>query len=264
MNGCRLDVMVGDVAEVYNGPGAALWEMLMGEQIHVGGVDETDALAIMAGVTAESHVLDVCSALGGPARHLARRYGCRVTGLDVTLRMYQEAVRRTAAAGLSDRVSFRWGDALDMPFHAASFDVVWGQDAWCYVTDKGRLIRECARVLRPGGVIAFTDWLQTGPMPSETWHALHEFMVFPYIETLDGYAALLADAGLTVTVEEDLSVDFAVQLDIYLRQMQEQHRDRIVAACGDEMYKEAVAGITLWRNAAEAGLVGRGRFIARK
>ena len=61
----KLDVGIENVNEVYDGPGGILWEMLMGEQIHVGGADETDILARKAKVTASSHVLDVCSALGG-------------------------------------------------------------------------------------------------------------------------------------------------------------------------------------------------------
>ena len=167
----------------------------MGEQIHVGGASETDVLAQKAGITANSHVLDVCSALGGPARYLARKYGCRVTGLDATPRMYEEAIRRTEEAGLSGKIDYKLGNAVDMPFRANTFDVVWGQDAWCYVTDKERLIRECARVVKAGGVVAFTDWLETGPMTDEEWMALHMFMVFPYVETLDGYAALAEAAG---------------------------------------------------------------------
>jgi ubiquinone/menaquinone biosynthesis C-methylase UbiE len=259
-----LDVTVEDVCAVYNGPGGILWELLMGEQIHVGGAIETDRLARKAGVTSESHVLDVCSALGGPARHLARNYGCRVTGLDVTRRMQQEAVRRTEKANLSDLVSFHFGNALDLPFSTGRFDVVWGQDAWCYVTDKARLIQECSRVIKPGGVVAFTDWLQTGSMTEEEWQSLLAFMVFPYMETLDGYVSLVEDAGLTVEEQEDLSEDFAARTDIYLQHLREQHRKRIVTAYGEEMYREALAGITLWRDAAAAGKVGRGRVIARK
>ena len=101
MDKCRLDVGIENVTEEYDGPGGVLWEMLMGEQIHVGGAKETDILARKAGMTAGSHVLDVCSALGGPARHLAKKYGCRVIGLDAARRMHEDAIRRTQEAGLS-------------------------------------------------------------------------------------------------------------------------------------------------------------------
>jgi SAM-dependent methyltransferase len=111
----RLDVGIDMVSEVYAGPGGILWEMLMGEEIHVGGGHETEVLARKAGITAATSVLDVCSALGGPARHLARAFGCRVTGLDATPKMHDEAVRRTTVAGLDGRVTFALGNALDFP-----------------------------------------------------------------------------------------------------------------------------------------------------
>ena len=260
----RLEVGLEQVNEVYEGPGGMLWEMLMGEQIHVGGEEETNVLAREAGLTASSSVLDVCSALGGPARHLARTIGCTVVGLDGTRKMHTEALRRTLAAGLEGKVSFRLGDALEMPFGEAAFDVVWGQDAWCYVTDKERLIRECARVVKPGGVVAFTDWIETGPMSDERWTALNTFMVFPYLETLDGYAKLAESAGLDVVAREDLSVDFARHVQGYLDALERAYRPDIVAAYGQQMYDEVERGIRLWRDASAAGQVGRGRIIARK
>lgn len=258
----KLDVTIGNVNEVYEGAGGILWEMLMGEQIHVGGEGESDALARKAGIGKESHVLDVCSALGGPARYLVRNHECRVTGLDATVRMHEEAGRRTAEAGLSGKIDYRLGNALDMPFPSGSFDVVWGQDAWCYITDKERLIEECARVLKPGGTLAFTDWLQVGPMDDDEWEALHTFMVFPYMETLEGYAALCAKAGLQVVEKEDLSSGFADAIQGYLDMVQEKYRQAIIDNYGREMYDEVERGITLWRNAAATGKVGRGRIIA--
>jgi ubiquinone/menaquinone biosynthesis C-methylase UbiE len=260
----RLAVGLEQVREVYEGPGGILWEMLMGEQIHVGAGRETEALARCAGVTASSLVLDVCSALGGPARQIASTTGCTVVGLDGTAKMHAEAERRTLAAGLEANVTFRLGDALDMPFADATFDVVWGQDAWCYVADKRRLLAECARVVKPGGVVAFTDWIETGPMSDELWTALNTFMVFPYMETLDGYGRLAESAGLNVTGREDLSADFARHVQSYLDALCGTHRPGIVAAYGQPMYDEVERGITMWRDASASGQVGRGRMVARR
>jgi SAM-dependent methyltransferase len=260
----RLDVCLEDVQEVYAGPAGVLWELLMGEEIHVGGWEDTETLAALAGVTGDTRVLDVCSALGGPARHLAGRFGCRVMGLDATPKMIEEAERRTAAAGLSDRVRFRLGDALAMPFADAAFDIVWGQDAWCYVTDKAQLIREAHRVLRPGGTIAFTDWVQTGAMDDATWEHLHRFMVFPYTETLDGYTVLMEDAGFAVVRFEDISSTFPAHCREYRRQLTTTLRDRVCGRFGEELYRAAEQGIAGWIDAAERGLVGRGRWIGWK
>jgi SAM-dependent methyltransferase len=151
-----------------------------------------------------------------------------------------------------------------MPFRAGSFDVVWGQDAWCYVTDKPRLIAECARVTRPGGVVAFTDWLESGPMSDQQWTALNSFMVFPYLETLDGYARLAEAAGLQVVEREDLGPDFARHVQTYFDALTGNHRAAVVAAYGQEMYEAVEQGLSMWRDASAAGQVGRGRIIARK
>jgi ubiquinone/menaquinone biosynthesis C-methylase UbiE len=259
-----LDVGIEGVNEVYEGPGGILWEMLMGEEIHVGGEKETEVLAKKAGITAATRVLDVCSALGGPARHLAKKIGCSVVGLDATPKMHQEAVRRTKEAGLDEKITYRLGNALDIPFRAGRFDVVWGQDAWCYITDKERLMGECARVVKPGGVVAFTDWLETGPMSEELWTALNTFMVFPYLETLEGYAKLAEAAGLKVVEREDLTPDFARHVQTYLDALRNTHKAAIVKGYGRQMYDDVESGLTLWRDASAAGQVGRGRIIARK
>ncbi len=148
MNG-QYDVSVNDVSAVYAGPGGKLWELLMGEEIHVGGAEQTDYLAKKVGIDERGKdliLLDICSALGGPARHLVEKYGIRVIGVDITPEMIEEAQKRTIGKPFKDKIEYRHGSALDLPAHAKSFDVVWGQDSWCYVRDKKRLINETARV----------------------------------------------------------------------------------------------------------------------
>ena len=105
MNRRTQDVGIENVNEVYEGPGGTLWEMLMGEQIHVGGAAETHVLAQKAGINAASHVLDVGSALGGPARHLAREYGCRVTTTTISRKQYEYSRQQAAAVGITDQVT---------------------------------------------------------------------------------------------------------------------------------------------------------------
>lgn len=264
IKGKRLDFTVADVNQVYEGPAGTLWEMLMGEEIHVGGEKETDILSEKAGIAPNSNVLDICSALGGPARHLALKYGCRVTGLDATPKMVEEAMIRTMEKGLQHLITFKLGNALDMPFKAGTFDIAWGQDAWCYITDKDRLIRETYRVLHKDGVICFTDWVQTGDMTDKEWEDLNSFMAFPYMETMDGYGQLLVDAGFTIDEKTDLSEDFAHYCRIYQDRLRHELKDVIFDLYGAEMYQMADDGLALWVRAASEGKVGRCRLIAKK
>lgn len=264
LKGKKLDFTIADVNEVYEGPVGTLWEMLMGEEIHVGGKSETDILAEKAGVNSDSRVLDICSALGGPARNIARKYGCRVTGLDATRKMVDEAVKRTRNEKLPHLVTFKLGNALDIPFKALSFDIIWGQDAWCYITDKERLIKETYRVLDSNGVIAFTDWIQTGNMEDNEWEELNTFMAFPYMETLDGYEELLKQNGYKIIEKEDLSRDFTVKCYEYQEKLRNELKEAVLEHYGEEMFKIADDGLDKWVKAAEEGKVGRGRLIGTK
>lgn len=260
----KLDFNVGDVNEVYSGPVGILWEMLMGEQIHVGGEKETEILAEKAGINKDSIILDICSALGGPSRHLAKTFRCKITGLDATQKMINEAIKRTKDKPYADLINYKLGNAVDLPFKAETFNVVWGQDAWCYVTDKEKLISEAFRVLKPGGVIAFTDWLQINEMSKQEWNDLNSFMVFPYIETLDGYEKILKRTGFEIIEKEDLSPDFTEHCHIYQTILRNDLKPGIIKNYGNELFEAADGGLNLWVKAADEGKVGRGRIIARK
>ena len=112
----RLDVGLETRAErSTRAPAALLWEMLMGEQIHVGGAGEPTTLARRAGITASSLVLDVCSALGGPARHLAARLAAP-SSASMARRGCTTRLSAHQAAGLEPKATFALGDALDIPY----------------------------------------------------------------------------------------------------------------------------------------------------
>jgi ubiquinone/menaquinone biosynthesis C-methylase UbiE len=260
----KLDFNIADVKEIYSGPVGILWEMLMGEQIHVGGENETTILAEKAGINKDQIVLDVCSALGGPARHLAKTYGCRVTGLDATEHMINEAIKRTQNEIYSNLIEYKLGNAIDMPFKAETFDIVWGQDAWCYVTDKRKIIEESYRVLKPSGILAFTDWLQVGNMTENEWNELNSFMAFPYMETLDGYEDIIKQTGFEIKSKEDLSPKFAEYCHKYQNMLRQDLKEGVISKYGADMFTIADNGLNLWVNAADQSKVGRGRLIAKK
>lgn len=129
-------------------------DLSMFDEFHIGGIAETRHLAQLAGLRQGMHVLDVGSGLGGPARTLAAEFGCRVTGLDLTEEFCQAAEMLTAQVGLENKVRFQHGSAIDIPFEANTFDVVWMQFSGMNIADKERLYAEIRRVLRPGGLFA--------------------------------------------------------------------------------------------------------------
>ncbi len=233
------------------------------DQDHFGGLEAVDILAGKAGIGPDTHVLDVCSGMGGPARYLAHHRGCRVTGLDITLSRYQGAVRLTRMVGLDDRVEFRLGNALEMPFADASFDVVLGQEAFAHVPDKPRLIAECARVARPGGVVAFTDILRRPALTPDAEARLEREMTFLALASLDGYAQLLTDHGCTVVQRDDLSAWWTE----ILRQRLEMYRSlkaTTVAKFGAGHFRTWDATYAFFVGLFAEGQLGGGRLVARR
>ncbi len=113
-------------------------------------------------------VLDIGCGIGGPAFALARKYGARVTGIDLEPQLIARATRRAAELGLSASCEFRTVTLGPFPFPDASFDVVFTSGALTQTEDKAGIVAECRRVLRPGGVLTCYDWLKhDGPVTDD-------------------------------------------------------------------------------------------------
>ena len=133
------------------------------DEFHIRGREATLELAGEVGLGPNMHVLDVGSGLGGSSRCIAGEFGCRVTGIDLTDEYCRTAPMLAERVGLSNLVTYRQGDALDLPFQDASFDVVWTQHAAMNIRDKATLYREMFRVLKAGGALAIYEIL-AGPV----------------------------------------------------------------------------------------------------
>ncbi len=233
------------------------------DQDHFGGVAANDALASIAGIDRNCHVLDVCCGMGGPSRYLAHNYGCRVTGIDLAESRIDGATRLTSMTGLDDRVEFRNANALDMPFAEATFDIVISQEAFCHVPDKDRLIAQCVRVLKPGGRIAFTDILVTGSTRGETRARLQQEMTFQELASVQSYRHALEREGCPVLKHRDLSDEWRVILAdrlVMYRSLKDQTIDRF----GEAHFARWDNAYSFFVGLYETGELGGGRFLARR
>ncbi len=178
------------------------------DHFHTLGPSATAGLADAAGLREGEVVLDVGSGLGGPARMLAARYGCLVTGLDLTPEFCTAAGELNRRVGLQDRIVIQEGNALALPFPENSFDVVWTMHVSMNIADKAGLFDQFARVLKPGGRLAFFDLIAGAgdpifPLPWADEPSINHLVAEDELRTL------LSAAGFHVQHWEDLTAEGA-------------------------------------------------------
>lgn len=231
------------------------------DQDHYGGLAAIDALARRAGIERGARVLDVCGGLGGPARFLAHRFGAHVTALDLNGGRCRGGARLSRLVGLHDRVIMVQGDAAEIPFRRGAFTAAVSQEGLMHVPDKSRALAECARVLTPGGRLAFTDWVATPRLGDGERRRLHQWMAAVSVESSVGYRGLLARVGFVAVEAEDLTrqwLDVLRQRHAAFRGTQADTIARIGQACYDEYDQLFVFFVGL----VEAGKLGGARFSA--
>lgn len=233
------------------------------DQDHFGGVAANDALAALANIDKDCHVLDVCCGMGGPSRYLAHNYGCRVTGIDLARSRIDGARRLTGMAGLDDRVELINANALEMPFADATFDVVISQEAFCHIPEKDRLIAQCVRVLKPGGRIAFTDILTTGSTSEETCARLQREMTFQQLGSAQSYYDALQGEGCALLQHHDISDQWRVILADRLV-MYRSLKDQTIERFGEDHFAKWDNAYSFFVGLYETGELGGGRFLAQR
>ncbi len=255
-----------DVQAVYSGPEGRLWELLMGEQIHIGGLASSRELAARAGIGASGRGVDLCCCTGAGMRFLLRQGAEQMTGVDATAAMLELASARNRASGCEGRCWLVLADACASGLPDGSFDFVWGEDAWCYVTDKPALAAEAARLARPGGRVAFSDWV-AGPagLAGDDLAWLLRFMKFPNLESIEGWRGLLEAQGLTVSWAS-YTGRFAAHARLYLDMLQMQLSGDALAILGHDEASLAgvLAGLERMLQLAESGKIEQAMFVAHK
>jgi ubiquinone/menaquinone biosynthesis C-methylase UbiE len=255
-----------DVQAVYSGPEGDLWELVMGQQIHIGGFTSSMDLAEKAGIVPGTKGVDFCCCNGAGMRFLVRFRGvAKMTGVDAAEKVVEQGRIRCEQEGLGDKIDFVLSDVTDSGLEEKSADFVWGEDAWCYVVDKQKLISEVARIVKPGGIIAFTDWVEGKNLNVAEAERFLKFMKFPNVQDIKGYRQLLERNGCEVKKAEDTG-RFPPYVDLYLDMLNMQLTYDALKIIGfdSELMQSLAAEMQFMQKLAHEGKIAQGLFIARR
>ena len=189
-------------------PGVRFLDMqaAVGITKHIGGFAATNELLSLCHMEDAHEVLNVGCGVGVGPSYIARRYDCRVTGVDISEQMIEWSRRRVREEGVEAKVELRIADVLDLPFQADRFDAVICESVLVFVEDKARAIQECVRVTRPGGYVGLNEgfWFE---QPPPEMVARVKAAVGPAVPTLETWQALWEASGLRNRVISSRQID---------------------------------------------------------
>ena len=184
-----------------------------------------------------SNALEIGCGAGGCALHFAASIGCRVTGIDVNAHGIRAAERAAGVQQLAERVRFLEHNAASpLPFLDETFDAAYSNDAFCHIPNRPRLLRECRRVLKPGGRLLFSDALVVnGAVTAEeiaTRSSIGYYVFVPRGEN----ERLVLEVGLTLVEARDTTGQAATVSQRW-RDARARHKALLVGVEGESNFE---------------------------
>lgn len=127
------------------------------DHFHARGFPATVELADALPIKEGDNLVDIGCGLGGPARYIAKRFNCRVCGIDITAPFVDAANKLSSLVGMEDAVECRHGDGQKLPYRSETFDGGYTQHVTMNVPDRNAFFLEAFRVLKPGAYFALTE-----------------------------------------------------------------------------------------------------------
>ncbi len=248
-----------------------------GEDLHLGIYETPDepifdasrrTVARMASklktLSKDSKVIDVGAGFGGSARYIAKTYGCEVVALNLSEAENERDRQKNKEQGLDHLVTVVDGNFENLPYENESFDIVWCQDSFLHSADRGKVIEEVTRVLKPGGEFIFTDPMQADNAPQDKLQPIYDRINLSSMGSPSFYRQKAKECGLTEVEFEELTPQLT---NHYARVREEMHKKRDALKANnvsDDYIQRMDKGLQHWVEGGKKGWLVWGIFHFRK
>ena len=186
-------------------------------------------------LSAGEHVLEIASGSGGPALYLAKKFRCRITGLDINEEGIKTANQHALDAKITD-AKFQLANVDErLPFEDETFDAVMCTDSMNHFRNRLGYLREWQRVLKRGKRALFTDPVViTGPVSNEELAARSNIGYFLFVP-LEVTTNLIQEAGFKLIKCEDVTGNIELTSGRW-HASREKHREDLIKIEGEERF----------------------------
>lgn len=225
--------------------------------------DEYDTFYGWLNLSAGDHVLEVASGSGGPALYLAKKFKCRITGLDINQEGIKTANQQAIDANIT-RAKFQFADVDQrLPFDDETFDAVMCTDSMNHFRDRLGYLKEWQRVLKTGRRVLFTDPVViTGPVSNEELAARSSIGFFLFVP-LDMTKQYIRDAGLNLLRCEDVTGNIELTSGRWQASRQ-KHRENLTKIEGEERFEGLQKFLSTVHKLTSERRLSRFVFLAEK
>lgn len=267
MSAASPETAVGRAEAYYDSPDADefYFRVWGGEDIHIGlyrgpqdPIPEASRRTVermaekLADLPKGASVLDIGSGYGGSARHLAKKFGLRVTCLNLSKVQNDRNRQRNLEVGLEGLIDVVDGNFEDLPFPDNQFAAVWSQDAILHSGDRLKVFDEVGRVLQPGGSFLFTDPMQSEHADPQRLKPVLDRIHLDSLGSFAFYRRAAADRGWKEAGIEALSENLTAHYSRVKAEL-EAREEELDAFCSRDYRVRMKEGLQHWIDAGQRG-----------
>ncbi len=247
-----------------------------GEDLHIGlyegtrDIREASTLTVdrmaakLPALGPETRVLDIGAGYGGSMRRIVARTGCTATCLNISETQNDTNRAKNRKAKLAEKIGVVHGVFEAIPEAAASYDVVWSQDAILHSDQRDKVLGEVFRVLKPGGHFVFTDPCQADDVPEGVLQPVYDRLQLSSLGSFRFYKEAAEAQGFEVVEQEALTGHLRTHYDRVRHELVENYDKLRESGASAEYLDRMVVGLENWVKAADAGHLAWGIQLFRK